>query len=275
MPPISTGLSSSRDTQGSAPGRSQLVLVHGALADGRMWEPHAEHLAPHFELFAPTLSRFGIEGAADSGGFGIRSHARDLLRAIDERGLEFPHVAAWSYGADVALEAALLEPGRIASLFLYEPGYPGALSETDATTFGADAQEMFAPLFALVAEGKLDEAAAKLVDASARSPGYFHRQPDAVRAQQLENAHSLVGQLSQSEPSRISADALSKLELPVAVAYGEQTRPLFRLVSANTARLVTGAESYVRVGGGHMLPLEFPREFSSLLTRFLHTLAAS
>ncbi|MGE0321757.1 MAG: alpha/beta fold hydrolase [Polyangiaceae bacterium] len=262
------------DVQRGASRRPQVVLVHGALADGRMWEPHAEQLAPHFETFAPTLSRFGIDGEASSGGFGIRSHARDLLRAIDEPGLEFPHLAAWSYGADVALEAALLAPERIASLFLYEPGYPGALSETDAAAFGEDAQAMFAPLFALAAERKLSEAAAKLVDASAQSPGYFARQPDAVRAQQLENAHTLVSQLSQNEPSSISADTLARLELPVAVAYGELTRPLFRLVSVTTARLVTGAETQVSLGVGHMFPLESPRQFTSQLTRFLRSVDA-
>ena len=36
-----------------------LLLVHGALADGRIWQPVVERLAPHFQVHVFTQRYFG------------------------------------------------------------------------------------------------------------------------------------------------------------------------------------------------------------------------
>lgn len=243
---------------------SPLVLLHGALANHDLWQEHATVLSRHHTLVMPTLRHFGAAG--QEGPFGLETHAADLLALLARLNLGPVHLAGWSYGADVALTAALAEPSSFHSLCLIEPGCPGSLDEADMAAFMADAGAMFGPLFELVAAGRLEEGVAALIDGSSGRPGYFDAQPLHWQRAQLNEAYSLPKQLAQQERPDLSAARLAGLVLPTCILQGARTRPLFALVCEAIAQALPDVRLEMIADACHLYPLEQP---SALARRLL------
>jgi len=200
--------------------------------------------------------------------FGTRLHANDLEDLL--AGLEEPaHVIAWSYGAHVALAAAVERPRLIRSLFVYEPGFPTWVSDPEQLReFSADAERMFGPALAAVQGGDNDAAVRALIDGSAGSDGHFDSQPEDRRRIQLDNARVMPLLFSQSPPVAITREQLGALEVPAAVAWGAKTRALFRVVSTAAAAYVPGQQPGAVANATHMWPEEDPEGFCRLAVRF-------
>ncbi|WP_338803094.1 alpha/beta hydrolase [Xenorhabdus griffiniae] len=247
--------------------KTPLLFLHGALADSYMWQRHMIELEDIVSPMALSLRHFG--GSVKEGNFGIETHANDVIEIIRETGCSPLHLVAWSYGADVALLAVLKAPELFRSLFLYEPGYPSYLTEDELALFMADAQAMFGPLFALTGTRKMSEMVEILIDGSGNQKGYFASQPEAVRMAQLAQADTVTKQLNKNEKPDISVNALATIKLPVHVAYGEYSRPLFQLVSASAARNIPNCQSEIVTGVTHMFPIEQPAVFSAKIKNFI------
>lgn len=250
-----------------------VVFVHGALADHRMWLPHCEARPANYQAIALTQRYFGQSSLPTKPHeFGIGIHAHDLAAFIENLDLgSVPvHLVAWSYGADVALNVAVHRPDLLKSLFIYEPGFPSYVeNEQKLEQFGKDAQEMFGPVFAALASGNIREGVEKLMDGSGQKPGYFEAQPDRIKQQQLDNAHTLPLQLSQLTPPLLKKEDLRQVTLPVGVAWGEKTRPLFRIVTEAAAENLPNCEGLIVANSGHLFPLEEPAQFIVHLLDFL------
>ncbi|WP_409524970.1 alpha/beta fold hydrolase [Nitrincola sp. MINF-07-Sa-05] len=248
-----------------------VLLVHGALADHRMWEKHSAFLADGYTAISCTQRYFGKRTAVvdENHPFGITTHLQDLRSLIEVADRGPVHLVAWSYGADVALALAVQAPHLVRSLFLYEPGCPVYLNEEQMQRFMSDAEKMFGPIFPLVQLHHLEKAARLLLDASGGHDGYFEEQEESLRVQQLENAHSLALQMAQSEPPAITLEQLNQLRMPVALMCGEHTRPLFKAVFDAASDAIHGVHASILPGVGHMLPMEDPATFTHLVREFI------
>ncbi|PHM73668.1 alpha/beta fold hydrolase [Xenorhabdus kozodoii] len=247
--------------------KTPLLFLHGALADSYMWSQHLIELEDTVSPMALSLRHFG--GSSKVGNFGIETHANDVIAVIRKMNCSSLHLVAWSYGADVALLAVLKAPELFRSLFLYEPGYPSHLTEDDLALFMADAQAMFGPLFAATGIRKLPEMVEILIEGSGNRKGYFASQPEAVRMVQLAQADTVIKQLDQKERPDINVNALATIKLPVHIAYGEYSRPLFQLVSASAARNIPNCQSEIVTRVTHMFPIEQPAAFSARIKNFI------
>jgi pimeloyl-ACP methyl ester carboxylesterase len=251
-----------------------IVLVHGAPSDCRLWLPHCADLSAHYRAIAYTQRYFGRgEWRGDWPPFGIRTHADDLIGVLRHLAAEPAHVVAWSYGAHVALTAASEEPSLFRSLFIYEPGVPTYVTDPqELADIAADANAMFGPVFAAVQRGDNKTAVRALLDGSGQVNGYFDAQSPERRSVQLDSARVLPLLLGQPPPPSFSSDDLRRLRMPVAVAWGERTRPFFGVVSRAAARCIPGGVHTAVAGGTHMWPEERPREFTGHVERFVEPL---
>jgi pimeloyl-ACP methyl ester carboxylesterase len=205
--------------------------------------------------------------------FGVRTHADDLIELLQNVG-EAAHVVAWSYGAHVALTAASEQPSLFRSLFVYEPGIATYVTDAhELAEIAADANLMFGPVFAAVERGDNEAAVRALLDGSGQASGYFESQSLERRRVQLDSARVLPLLLWQPPSRPLSCDDLRRLRVPVAVAWGERTRPFFGVVSRAAARCVPGRAPAAVAGATHMWPEERPRELTTLVERFLCTLS--
>ncbi|AJQ96849.1 alpha/beta fold hydrolase [Gynuella sunshinyii] len=245
-----------------------IVLVHGALADKRMWIPHMNLLQDKYEVLSLTQRHFDGQS---QGPFGLNTHAQDLAEFL---GNQFSthsriHLIGWSYGADVVLNTLTQHALPVSSAMVYEPGFPGCVNETDMALLGSDAQQMFGPVFSAVAEGQLDKAVEALIDGSGNQTGYFHSQPEVLKKQQLELANTLPLQLDRSEFPKLDEIALGNLDIPVTVAFGSRTRSLFGVVSKSVHHAIPGSQLCEIEGANHMLPLESPDKFTTIISEHM------
>lgn len=262
-----------RLTYASAGEGPPVVFLHGALTDYRMWHRHRALMAERYRTVAYTQRYFGTEPWADDWPpFGISLHTADLLEFLTRLEAGPVHLVAWSYAGHIALHAALQQPELFHSLFIYETGTPTFVTDpADLAAFAADAQAMFGPVFEAVQGGDLVAGVRRLIDASGQKVGYFEAQPER-QALLLDNARTLPLQLSQTEPPLISCEQLGRLTLPVCMAYGELTRPLFKIVSQAAARCLPHCRPLSVAGATHMWPDESPADFCAAVVDFLQSL---
>ena len=102
------------DTGGSGPA---VVLAHGFLMDGRMFEPQAEALAPEFRVIrwdARAQGRTRWDGRP----FTLYDSVADCLALMDGLGLGRAVIGGLSQGGYCALRFALRHPERVRGLVL-------------------------------------------------------------------------------------------------------------------------------------------------------------
>lgn len=248
-----------------------LILVHGALADRRLWDRHLPLLAgAGLHAIAVTLPHHGpVTSAGDPRPFGLRAHTDALTRFIEGLGVGPVHLVAWSYAAHAALTLAVERPALLRSVFAYEPGMPTFLETTaDRDAFAADVEALFAPVEAALAQRDLESALVRLIDGSAGCTGYFAAQSAITQRIELDNAHTLPRLMQQTLPPALTAADLATVTLPTCVAAGERTRPVYGIVSRAAQRALP-AHALTVAGAGHFWPDEEPDAFCEAVRVFI------
>ncbi len=108
---------------GKAAGQPAAVAVHGITANSRAWLPVARALEGRAELLALDIRGRGRSSGLP-GPYGIDTHVRDVIAAIDALGLERAVLAGHSLGAYIVVRLAVSYPERVQSLVLVDGGLP-------------------------------------------------------------------------------------------------------------------------------------------------------
>src|SRR5215208_2858277 len=93
-----------------------VVLVHGSLGDHRQWTPIVERLQPHYRVLALSRRHHWPDDPPSSDAvYTYESHCDDLLEYLHQNPRPV-HLVGHSYGAGIALLAALREPALVGTL---------------------------------------------------------------------------------------------------------------------------------------------------------------
>lgn len=100
-----------------------LVLVPGGLTGWLSWQPFVEPLAALRQVVRVQLLSvdLGLGNEPLPAEYSVEMESAALRNTLDRLGIARADVAAWSYGAQVALDFALDAPDRIRTLTLIEP----------------------------------------------------------------------------------------------------------------------------------------------------------
>lgn len=233
------------------------VLLHGFGGEMRDWDRLWAQLPTNMPLLRYDLRGFGRSTAKD----GPFSHADDLLRLLDARGIEQANLVGVSAGGAVALNFALGHPSRVGRLVLVSPAIVGWewsaewqrlwRELTDAARSGdiTLARRLWweHPLLATVRQS---EAAGELREAIERYPG-----GQWVKDWQRDELPDV--------------DRLHELRPPALLLTGERDLPDFRLIADIVAAMAPDVRRIDIADAGHMLHLERPRELAAAITNFL------
>jgi 3-oxoadipate enol-lactonase len=253
--------------RGGPPGRTATVLVHAGIADRRMWDPQWSALTAEREVVRLDLRGFGESVEPPTGPL---SPVDDLLDTLDYLGTGRCHVVGASFGAGVAVEAALTRPGLVESLMLAAPG--GSLI-AEATPQLSD---FFAAERAALQDGDLDAA----VEANLRwwvdGP---HRGPDAltpsVRAQVgamqrlAFEVTSAWGTVDEQELDPPALARLGEVQAPTLVLVGGQDLDAIRDTAARVTAGLPHAREVDWPDTAHLPSVERPEAFLDLLREWL------
>lgn len=95
------------------------VFSHGTPTWSYEWRHHLLALASRFRCIAPDHLGFGLSTRPRSADYSPRAHARRFSRLLDVLGIARCHLVIHDFGGPIALEAALTQPGRVASVTAY------------------------------------------------------------------------------------------------------------------------------------------------------------
>jgi pimeloyl-ACP methyl ester carboxylesterase len=246
------------DEAGSGPA---VVLLHAGIADRTMWAEHLEPLAQAgYRVVALDLSGFGEAAVAA----GEQAPWIDVLATMDAAEIHEAVLVGNSFGGAVALRAAAVAPERVSALALISAPAPGV--EPSPELEAAWAAEESA-----LERGDLDAAVAAVLDTWTLpdAPSQL-RERIATMQRRAYELQSDAEEASEAEdPLDDDPEALSRLNIPVLVAVGDQDKQDFRHGADVLAETLPNARLAVIEGAGHLAPLETPESFRELLLEFL------
>ncbi|MBL6455129.1 alpha/beta hydrolase [Belnapia sp. T6] len=245
-----------------------LVLIHGSLNDQRYWAPQMEPLGARFRVLAPSLRHYWPErwdGVGDT--FKIDQHVEDMAGFIAALGAGPVDVIGHSRGGHIAFRLAERHPALIRRLVLAEPG--GELDESLGGASGGSGKQgqAFAEAAALLKAGNTEGAMRRFAEHTG-GPGAWERRTATRKAINLDNAHTLLGQIDERRRPYGKAAAES-IRVPTLLVNGAQTQPQFTTIIEALARVMPDTSRVVIPNAAHGMSSDNPADFNAAVLNFL------
>ena len=248
---------------------SGVVCIHANASTSGQWRGLMERLAPKFHILAPDSYDAGQSPHWPSDRvIHLRDEAALIEPVIRKAGSPLALVGH-SYGAAVALIAALANPGRVRAMALYEPTLFALLdAETPAPNEAEGIRNVEADASAALDSGNQDAAAERFIDYW-MEPGTWNQIPEQRKsaiAASVKNVRRWAYALF-TEPTPLKT--FRSLNVPVLYMIGKRSTPS----ALGVARLLTAALPQVQVvefeNLGHMGPVTHPDAVNEVIERFL------
>jgi 3-oxoadipate enol-lactonase len=238
-----------------------VVLVHGLGYARWGWEPVADPLAERFEVV--LLDNRGIgESDAPPGPYTALEMAGDIMRVLDEAGLESAHVVGTSLGGMIAQELVLSAPERVERLVLVctTPGGPNAAPMPEPTVRLLAEAATLEPLVAL----------RRFVE-NALAPDPPEEIVERILAHRIATAQPLQAWAAQAAAGAAfdAWDRLGQVTAPTLVVHGSEDVVVDPVNAGLLAERIQGAQAVRFEGCGHLLFWEEPERFVEVVGEFL------
>ena len=228
-----------------------LVLVHGDFGDGfDSWGPACELIGRRRRTIVIDRPGFGEDLPADSH-FTIAGEARALLDVVANMGIPSFHLVGHSYGALITLKMAVLQPDGIRSLHLIEPPLLDLLPEQPLVQELDRRGRWIIDQHAEIGDEAATEAFFSMIGAE-RALERLRGTPDWVRL----CGHAT--RFSRGEPAgSYPSTSLARLAttLPVGLYTGGRSHPALRLITAELASRIDGAQLLDVPEAGHAVQM--------------------
>ena len=251
---------------GTGPG---VVCIHANASASGQWRALMDLLAPSFRVFAPDSYGSGRSPSWPSDRvMRLRDEAELIEPVFARAGAPFTLVGH-SYGAAVALIAALANPARVRAMALYEPTLFALIDADKPAPNDADGiRNAAADAAAALDAGNQDAAAERFIDywmgaeAWKRTPEE-RKPPIAASMRNIRRwGHALF-----TEPTPLAA--FRSLDVPVLYMTGGRSTASARGVARLLAPALPRVEVVEFADLGHMGPVTHPDVVNAAIRRFL------
>ncbi len=239
-------------------GEPGLVFIHGGLAERSFWDEQLKAFSGSHRVIALDLPGHGDSGA-NRRTWGIPEFGADVRAVVEEEKLEHVIIIGNSLGGPVAIEAALLLPGRALGVvgvdtfqgldFRITPEEAGQRAEAFRNDYAGNLKQMVRTLF------RADAEPALIADAERRMS---RTPPEAAHAMFLSLAGYDMGA------------AVRRLSVPIRAVNGD----LYPTDVADNKKIKPDFEAVVMEHMGHYPMLERSEEFNRLLAEVIRDLCA-
>jgi pimeloyl-ACP methyl ester carboxylesterase len=255
------------------PGAPGVVCLHANASSSAQWRELLEQLSPDFHALAPDAYGAGKSPDWPSDrvitlGDEVSFIAPVLARAGATSSWP-PVLVGHSYGAAVALIAALQHPGRVRALALYEPTLFSLIDAHALPTSDADGiRDAVARAADALDQGDADTAARHFIDywmgegAWANTPS-ARKPPITASMRNVRRwAHALT-----TDPTPLAA--FRSLDIPVLYMVGGQSPASSLAVAQRLIRTLPRVEVVRFESLGHMAPVTQAAEVNAAIASFL------
>ena len=246
-----------------------VVCLHGNGSVSAQWRALMEALAPRFRVLAPDAYDCGRSPRWPSDRVIRLADEVELIEPVLEQAGSPLALVGHSYGAAVALIAALANPARVRAMALYEPTLFSLVDAAHPRPNDADGiRNAVAHAGLALDEGNPYGAAEKFIDYwSGR--GAWKRVPEDRKvplAASVRNvrrwAHALF-----KEPTPL--DAFRFLDIPVLYMMGKRSTASAHAVARLLTRTLPRVEVVEFEDLGHMGPVTHPAQVNEAIASFL------
>ena len=252
-----------------------VVCLHANASTSSQWRALMELLAPTHHVFA--VDSYGAGQSPDwpsEREISLADEAR-LVEPVLARAGGPVVLVGHSYGAAIALVAALANPGRVRALALYEPTLFSLLDAESPPPNQADGiRGAVAEAIAELDAGRPEGAAERFIDYW-MGRGSFAAMPEPRRpalAAAVRNVRRWAHALTR-EPTPLAAFAA--LDMPVLYMTGGRSTESALGVARLHAPALPRAEVVSFDGLGHMGPVTHPERVNAAIRNFLARLPTS
>jgi pimeloyl-ACP methyl ester carboxylesterase len=245
-----------------------VVCLHANASSSSQWRGLMEMLAPSYRVFAADSYGAGksppyVDGVIRLG------HEVALLEPIFERAGRPFSLVGHSYGAAVALIAAMRNPHQVKALAVYEPTLFSLVDEESPAPNGADGiRNAVAQAGAALKADDRDGAARYFIDFWMGN-GAWEKTPEQRKGPIRVAIGNVVGWGDALFKEPTTLEAFAELEVPVLYMIGGRSPASSRSV----ARLLTEVLPRVEVVEfeelGHMGPVTHPDVVNKAIYEFL------
>ena len=236
-----------------------LLIIPGTGDDQRRFNRINGPLAEHFTVYVMDRRGRGVSGDADD--YSVDHEVRDILAVLNQLG-EPVHLLAHSYGARLALEAALVAR-NIAKLLLYEPPIPGIY------------EDVRRPVVEAIA--KLGEAGDRegIVETYLRD--FFGTSETVIKNQKskaeawakwMQMAHTIPRELVHLRRCPFEAEKFSNFDIPTRILIGGASRPELHAASNAVRDAISHADIVELPEQGHIGMTTAPKMFVDAALEF-------
>jgi pimeloyl-ACP methyl ester carboxylesterase len=246
-----------------------VVCLHSNASHSGQWRALTDKLAPSFHVLAADGYGAGKSPAWRAGRALRLDDEVALLEPVFERAWDPFVLVGHSYGAAVALIAALAQPQRVRALVVYEPTLFALVdAEAPAPNDADGIRFTVADATAAVETGDRHRAAERFIDFW-MGEGAWRQMPEARQTPVAASVTNIGawGKALFDEPTPLSA--FSTLNIPILYMLGKHSPASSRAV----ARVLIPALPQVDVvefeGVGHMGPITHPELINDTIFGFL------
>ena len=251
---------------GNGPG---VVCIHCNASSSSQWRPLMDRLAPRHRVLAPDTHGAG-RGPAWPGDRVLTLHDEvALIEPVFTRADERFALIGHSYGAAVALIAALQRPERVHAMVLYEPTLFSLIDSASPMPNAADGIRQTVALAAAAVARDDHSAAAELFIDYWMGEGAWFAKPEAQRSAIEAAVVNVQGWSSALFDDTVQLAAFEALKMPVLLMQGSETTPSAQAVVTLLAQTLPRVELLTFQGLGHMGPVTYPAQVDEAIDSFL------
>jgi len=246
-----------------------IVCLHASGSSSSQWRSLMETLSPKHRVIAPDSYGSGKSPAWPRGRpLSLRDEAAFLEPVFSRAGERFSLIAH-SYGAAVALVAALERPERVQALALYEPTLFALVDAESPPPNDAECfRRVFARVTAALGAGDTHGAAREFVDYWS-GPGTWERVPEERKGSIAASMANAPDWAAAAFGEKTPLSAFSRLRIPVLYMIGKESPASSRAVARLLTRTLPIVEVVEFEGVGHMGPVTHPEIVNETITAFL------
>ena len=252
-----------------AGGGPVVVCLHASGSSSRQWLPLMEYLEPRYHVIAVDTYGSGKSPAwRAKRPLTLRDEVA-LLEPVLARSRQPVMLVGHSYGAAVALIAALEHPEKVHALALYEPTLFSLVDQESPPPNAIDGfRAAFNDTALLFDSGDAPAAGKRFVDYWSGS-GTWEQMPEARQGQVAASMAGIRdwGHACLREPTPPSA--FSWIGAPVLFMTGESSPVSSRTVGSVLTRVLPRVQIIEFEGMGHMGPVTHPDPVNGVISRFL------
>jgi pimeloyl-ACP methyl ester carboxylesterase len=253
--------------QGAGPG---VICLHSNASSSSQWRALSELLSDSFHVLA--VDGYGAGKSPDWPGPGPLTLA-DEVRLLDDvlqRAHDSFHLVGHSYGAAVAMRAAVMHPERVRSIVIYEPTLfhlvAGGGDPADSPAEGIWRAASDSADF--VDRGDNASGARRFIDFW-MGDGAWDGMPPARQAGIATSVRNVRAWRDTLMDETMPLSALASLDMPVLCMWGENSPESALSVMRVLRRTLPNAVDAPQPGLGHMGPITHPDRVNAQIAEFL------